>query len=121
MQPLVVLADRLEQVKVPTMLSLDEGPRAVEAVVVVRLGREVHDHVTVGHERVDDGRVGHRPDHEPDGGSAVIRAVTEDGVERGPVGGIRHGVEHGDRPVRPGLAGAEDEVGADEAGPTRDE
>ena len=60
-QPLVVPPDRFEEREGPDQVRLDEGPGGVEAVVVVRLGGEVHDDVVVRDESVDEARVGHRP------------------------------------------------------------
>jgi hypothetical protein len=56
--PLAVLADRLEQPVGTDDVGLHERPRVVQAVVVVRLGGEVDDHVGVRDEAVDERLVG---------------------------------------------------------------
>src|SRR5690606_13196381 len=89
-------------------VGVDEGPRVVQGVVVVGLGREVDDDVGLGHERVDDVAVGDvaldELDVQPGQGLAAAR-----------VGEL---VEDGDLHVGTLGQGLADEVGTDEPGTT---
>ena len=106
-------ADRLEQDVGADHVGPDERLGVVEGVVVVGLGREVHDGVVGSDERLDRRGVGDVALHQLD---PVGRQVGQGLGARG-VGEL---VEHGDRGVGV-LDEVADEVGADETGATGDE
>ena len=102
------LAHGLEDRERAEDVRLDERARVVERVVVVRLGRVVHDRVVLGHQRLDDVGVGDVADDQLDAVEALH------GLARR---GVRELVE--DRDVGVGVVDqVVHEVGADEPGTT---
>jgi hypothetical protein len=112
-QPDAVLANRFQQPVRADDVRLHEGPRVVQGVVVVRLGREVDDGVGAPHQAVDELGVGDAAVHELDLVGDRCQVL---GVAR-----VGEGVDDGEPPVRAGLAHAVDEVGADEPGAAGDQ
>ena len=113
MQPRAVLADRLEDRVRADQVRLDERLRVVQRVVHVRLGREVHDHVALADQAVDERRVADVAVHELD--------LVLDRLQALAVARVGQGVEHDHLVLRVVAHRVVDEVRADEAGGAGDE
>ena len=105
--------NRFEQGEGSDQVGGNERRGVVERVVVVRLGREMHDEVAPSDETVDQFCVGDIPDDEPN--------LIGDDVQRRRVGGVGELVQDGDVDVGTGGQGAEYKVDADEAGAPGDQ
>ena len=113
MQAPAVAPARLEQLEGALDVGPDERLRPGDGVVVVALGRVVHHGVRLGHELVEQGRVADVAHHKPDAVGVEPRQVLR-------VARVGELVQHGHAAVGV-LRHPAGEVGADEAGPSRDD